>query len=87
MKRRRAEVGIVDEDVARRMPFQLSGGMCQRVALAAALARDLEPLIADEPSTARHHMWAALHRDNRGQLASPEQCGEARHRDLSRVQP
>jgi peptide/nickel transport system ATP-binding protein len=52
VRRRLAEVGIVDEDVARRMPFQLSGGMCQRVALAAALARDPELLIADEPSTA-----------------------------------
>jgi peptide/nickel transport system ATP-binding protein len=52
VKRRLAEVGIADDDVARRMPFQLSGGMCQRVALAAALARDPELLIADEPSTA-----------------------------------
>ncbi|MEK1890366.1 MAG: ABC transporter ATP-binding protein [Phyllobacterium sp.] len=52
VKRRLAEVGITDEDVARRLPFQLSGGMCQRVALAAALARDPELLIADEPSTA-----------------------------------
>src|SRR5207344_551656 len=52
MKRRLGEVGITDEEVAHRMPFQLSGGMCQRVALAAALSRDPELLIADEPSTA-----------------------------------
>ena len=34
------------------MPFQLSGGMCPARRLAAALARDPELLIADEPSTA-----------------------------------
>lgn len=46
-------VGIEDaEDVVRKYPHEISGGMAQRVLIAGAVAGDPELIIADEPTTA-----------------------------------
>jgi len=47
------DVGLSDpERVAKSYPFQLSGGMCQRVMIGIATALDPEVIVADEPTSA-----------------------------------
>lgn len=49
---RLAEVGIDQPGVLQKYPWELSGGMRQRVGIAASIAKDPAVLIIDEPTTA-----------------------------------
>ena len=65
--------GVGIPDPARRAtayPFQLSGGMCQRVMIAVAVAARPSLLIADEPTTGLDVTTQALVMDLIGKLAS-----------------
>jgi oligopeptide/dipeptide ABC transporter ATP-binding protein len=72
-----ARVGMPDPDLTlRRYPHQLSGGMRQRVAIAAALLMNPTILVADEPTTALDvtmegqiiHLLRDLRRDYQGAI-------------------
>ena len=51
-QRRLCEFGIDDPAIGRRFPFDLSGGLRQRIGISAALSGVPDLLIADEPTTA-----------------------------------
>ena len=68
-----AKVRIPDpERRARSYPFELSGGMCQRVMIAMALACEPQLLIADEPTTGLDITTQAVIMDLIAELAASQ---------------
>jgi peptide/nickel transport system ATP-binding protein len=69
-------VGVPDpERRVRAYPFELSGGLCQRVMIAIAIAASPSVLIADEPTTGLDVTTQALVMDLLGQLAAERGMG------------
>ena len=80
-----AKVRIPDpERRARSYPFELSGGMCQRVMIAMALACEPQLLIADEPTTGLDITTQAVIMDLIAELAAAERHGDPADHPRSR---
>ena len=79
-------VGIPDPARrAKAYPFEMSGGMCQRVMIAIALAARPSLLIADEPTTGLDVTTQAVIMDLIGELAARHRHGDDLHHPRSRA--
>ena len=56
------------EELMKKKPYELSGGMCQRVMIAIAMSMKPDYLIADEPTTALEEIYQLSRKENLGVL-------------------